>query len=246
MNSFKLKSSYTNSFYDIDLYIPKESNEKALPLIIVLDGWNNFDVVKSCVKQQGQLYIKTGVKNSIVLSISHEEHEKREKRFTDFTAPSENYVLPKQNKFTIPNNLGGALKFNNFIEKELLPIIKTNIDFDKNDVTIIGHSLSGYYVLFNLLNNTNLYKNIISFSPSVWWNDYELLKLCDLTHSNKNIFICVGAKEGYMVEGSEKIFNKIKKFNNNTSLYISPDENHGSVVVTSISRALRYIFSFDK
>ncbi|WGX76249.1 hypothetical protein QJS64_02500 [Paraclostridium bifermentans] len=79
MNSFKLKSSYTNSFYDIDLYIPKESNDTALPLIIVLDGGNNFDIVKSCVKQQGQLYIKTGVKNSIVLGISHEEHEKKKK-----------------------------------------------------------------------------------------------------------------------------------------------------------------------
>ncbi|WGX77179.1 alpha/beta hydrolase-fold protein [Paraclostridium bifermentans] len=132
------------------------------------------------------------------------------------------------------------------MEKELLPIIESNINFDKNDVTIIGHSLSGYYVLLNLLNNTSTYKNIISFSPSVWWNDYELLKISDLNYSNKNIFICVGEKEGYMVEGAERIYNKIKKFNNNTSLYVSPDENHGSVVVTSISRALRYIFSFDK
>lgn len=246
MNSFKLKSNFTNSFYNIDLYIPEESNDNTLPLIIVLDGGYNFDVVKSCVKQQGQLYIKTGVKTSIVVGISHEEYEKKEKRFIDFTAPAEKYVLPQQNKFTIPNNLGGALDFNNFIERELFPIIESNINFEKNDITIIGHSLSGYYVLFNLLNNTSSYKNIISFSPSVWWNDYELLKLSDLMDSNKNIYICVGEKEGFMVNGAEKIFNKIKKFNNNTSLYVCPDENHGSVVITSISRALRYIFSLDK
>lgn len=244
MNSFKLKSRYTDSFYNIDLYIPESLKSNTLPLILVLDGGNNFDVVKSCVKQQGELYIKTGVKPSIVVGISHEEYEKKEKRFTDFTAPAEKYILPKQTKFKIPDNLGGTLNFNNFIEKELFPLIESNINFDRNDITIIGHSLSGYYVLSNFLNNIGSYKNIISFSPSVWWNDYELLKISDLTHSDKNIFIGVGEKEGYMVEGAEKIFNKIKKFNNNTSLYVCPDENHGSVVMTSISRALRYVFSF--
>lgn len=244
MDSFKIKSNYTNSFYDIDLHIPEESKDSSLPLIIVLDGGYNFNVVKSCVNQQGQLFIKTGVKNSIVVGISHQEFEKKEKRFIDFSAPAKNYVLPKQNKFTVPDNLGGALNFNKFIEEELFPIIESNINFDKNDITIVGHSLSGYYVLFHLLNNTCLYKNIVSFSPSVWWNDYELLDFPDLENCDKNIFICVGENEGYMVGGAEKIFNKIKNFNTNTSLYICPEENHGSVVITSISRALRYVFSF--
>jgi len=77
----------------------------------------------------------------------------------------------------------------------------------------------------------------------VWWNDYELLNLTNLENSEKNIFIGVGEKEGYMVEGAQKIYNKIKNFNNNCNIYIAPEENHGSVVVTSMSRALRYIFS---
>lgn len=46
-----------------------------------------------------------------------------------------------------------------------------------------------------------------------------------------------------MVEEAQKIYYKIKSFNNNCDIYIAPEENHGSVVVTSISRALRYIFS---
>ncbi|MDU2680487.1 MAG: hypothetical protein E7C50_01250 [Clostridium sp.] len=46
-----------------------------------------------------------------------------------------------------------------------------------------------------------------------------------------------------MVDGAEKIYNKIKSFNNNCTLYVAPEENHGSVVITSMSRALRYIFS---
>ena len=91
----------------------------------------------------------------------------------------------------------------------------------------------------------NLYKNIISFSPSVWWNDYELEKFPSLDKSNKNIFIGVGEKEGYMVEGAEKIYEKIKSFNDNCTIYVAPEENHGSVLVTSISRALRYINSFE-
>ncbi len=243
MNNFKIKSNYTNSFYDINFYIPEESKTYNLPLIIVLDGGNCFEIVKSCVKQQGQVHVKTGVKPSIVVGISHQEFEKKEKRFLDFTAPAEKYFVDEKRKFMIPDNLGGSENFNSFIEKELLPIIEHNINFDKNNITIIGHSLSGYYVLWNLLKGSNIYKNIISFSPSVWWNDYELLNFPNLENSQKNIFIGVGEREGYMVEGAQKIYNKIKGFNNNCNIYIAPEENHGSVVVTSISRALRYIFS---
>jgi predicted alpha/beta superfamily hydrolase len=243
MNNFKIKSNYTNSFYDINFYIPEESKTDNSPLIIVLDGGNCGEIVKSCVKQQGQVHVKTGVKPSIVIGISHQEFEKKEKRFLDFTAPAEKYFVDEKRKFMIPDNLGGSENFNSFIEKELLPIIEPNINFDKNNITIIGHSLSGYYVLWNLLKGSNIYKNIISFSPSVWWNDYELLSFPNLENSEKNIFIGVGEREGYMVEGAQKIYNKIKSFNNNCNIYIAPEENHGSVVVTSISRALRYIFS---
>lgn len=243
MNNFKIKSNYTDSFYDINLYIPEELKTNNLPLIIVLDGGNCFELVKCCIKQQSQLYIKTGVKPSIVVGISHQEFERKEKRFLDFTGPAEKYFVDEKRKFMIPDNLGGSENFNDFIEKELLPIIEPNINFDKDNITIIGHSLSGYYVLWNLLKGSNIYKNIISFSPSVWWNDYELLNFPNLENSEKNIFIGVGEKEGYMVEGAQKIHNKIKSFNNNCNIYIAPEENHGSVVITSISRALRYIFS---
>ncbi|TGY42080.1 alpha/beta hydrolase [Clostridium sartagoforme] len=244
MDNFKIKSNYTNNFYDIKFYIPEDSNASDLPLIVVLDGGYYFEIVKSCIRQQSQLFVKTGVKPSIVVGICHQEFEKKEKRFLDFTAPADKYFIDEKRKFMIPDNLGGSENFNNFIEKELLPIIESNINFDKNNMTILGHSLSGYYVLWNLLKGSNIYKNIISFSPSVWWNDYEILNFKGLENSDKNIFIGVGEKEGYMVEGAEKIYSNIKSFNNNTTLYIAPEENHGSVVITGISRALRYIFSF--
>jgi len=179
-----------------------------------------------------------------VVGICHQEFEKKDKRFLDFTAPAEIYHIDEKRKSMIPNNLGGSQNFNSFIEKELLPIIEANLNFDKSNMTILGHSLSGYYVLWNLLKGSNIYKNIISFSPSVWWNDYELLDFPKLEKSNKNVFIGVGEKEGYMVDGAEKIHNKIKEFNENSTIYVAPEENHGSVVVTGISRALRYINSF--
>lgn len=244
MDNFKIKSNYTNNFYDIKFYIPEDSNASDLPLIVVLDGGYYFEIVKSSIRQQGQLFVKTSVKPAIVVGICHQEFEKKEKRFLDFTAPADKYFIDEKRKFMIPDNLGGSENFNNFIEKELLPIIEANINFDKNNMTILGHSLSGYYVLWNLLKGSNIYKNIISFSPSVWWNDYEILNFKGLENSDKNIFIGVGEKEGYMVEGAEKIYSNIKSFNNNTTLYIAPEENHGSVVITGISRALRYIFSF--
>ncbi|WP_426351187.1 alpha/beta hydrolase [Alloiococcus sp. CFN-8] len=243
MNNFTMKSNHTNSFYEIKLYAPEYAKNNYLPLIIVLDGGNNFEIVKSCIKQQSALSKKTGINSSVVVGIAHQEFEKKEKRFLDFTAPAKEYIHPKHNKFNIPKDLGGGLAFNSFIREELLPLLKANVKFDQENLTIIGHSLSGYYVLWDLLDGTSIYKNIISFSPSVWWNNDELLSLPNLSYCHKNIFIGVGEKEGDMVPGAEKIYDKIKGFTENCSLYIAPEENHGSVVIASISRALRYIFS---
>ena len=72
MNNFKIKSNYTHSFYDINFYIPEESETNNLPLIIVLDGDNYFELVKCCTKQQSKSYLKTGIKSSIIVGISHQ------------------------------------------------------------------------------------------------------------------------------------------------------------------------------
>ena len=34
MDNFKIKSNYTNNFYDIKFYIPEDSNASNLPLIV--------------------------------------------------------------------------------------------------------------------------------------------------------------------------------------------------------------------
>ena len=104
MNNFKLKSSYTNSFYDISFYIPEEANTANLPLIFVLDGTNCFEVVKACVKQQSKVSVKTGVKPAIVVGISHQEFEMKDKRFLDFTAPADKYFIEEAKKFKIPQS----------------------------------------------------------------------------------------------------------------------------------------------
>ena len=40
---------------------------------------------------------------------------------------------------------------------------------------LFGHSLAGYYVLWQLFHHQASFQRYIAISPSIWWNEHELL-----------------------------------------------------------------------
>lgn len=59
-------------------------------------------------------------------------------------------------------------------------------------------------------------------------------------HQRKRVFIAVGEREGFMVDGSQKIGDLLHRAQLHTKVYVAPDENHASVVPTVLSRAIRF------
>jgi predicted alpha/beta superfamily hydrolase len=90
-------------------------------------------------------------------------------------------------------NSGNADKFLGFIKSELIPYI--NDHYPSNaDNTLWGHSLSGMFVLYTLINEAALFKSYIASDPSVWWdNNYVLnmtaTKLPEIPFQNTTFFI---------------------------------------------------------
>ncbi|MFY0782910.1 hypothetical protein AB1K18_21860 [Peribacillus simplex] len=64
-------------------------------------------------------------------------------------------------------------------------------------------------------------------SPSIWWNDHEVLLHADRDHwINQRRLITVGSEEGFMVEDAKFLY--------------AMDENHSSVVPTIMSRVFGF------
>lgn len=249
IETFKLHSKYAEYTYTIQISIPEnvESTEK-LSIYYILDGSSYFPFANQMINLQSLNSPKTKVSSAIVVSIEHGE-DMRNRRFFDFTAPAKTYTYPPRllQKQKVRKN-GGAKKFTQFLMYELKPAIYKKYPFHGDEI-IFGHSLAGYYVLWLLFTNNSYFDRYIAFSPSIWWNQYELEKLAlpfikNQQFKSSPLFMAVGSEEGFMVEDSEKMYQLLQPlFMNNISFYKAEEENHASVVPTTMSRALRFMSS---
>lgn len=246
----KIYSKYTERTYDIHLYIPEtEPPDAGFPIYFVLDGLSYFSFVRDVVRLQQANQRKTGVAPAIVIGICHQKDEMRSQRFIDFTAPAEKLVTPEHAKGKLPDGFGGAEKFLRFIEDELKPIIEEHYPVNPKARSLFGHSLGGYFALWCLFNKATAFQNYIAISPSVWWNDEELVRMgrqfIENGESNgrNRVFIAVGEQEGFMLAGAAKMEALLKE-QLELEHYIAPEENHSSVVPTVLSRAIRFCSNY--
>jgi predicted alpha/beta superfamily hydrolase len=64
---------------------------------------------------------------------------------------------------------GGAEKFLGFITSELIPHIDSTCPTN-GDNTLWGHSLSGMFAVYAMLNQPTVFKSYIAADPSIWWD----------------------------------------------------------------------------
>ncbi len=245
MHTFSIESKFTDYTYDIQVYVPENPAPKnGFPVIYVLDGSGYFHYVKDTIRLQSRNSMKTGVDNAVVVGIGHKEEEMKERRFYDYTAPAISYSYPKRFRGNVPKRAGGGEHFQRFIEEELKPIISSNYSINNEMQTLFGHSLAGYFVLWNLFHKGS-YQNFIAISPSIWWNNYELNNMSEQFFMSEQLplklFMAVGEKEGFMVTDAKTMANTLDASKLIVEYYVAEDENHASVVPTVISKALRFI-----
>ncbi|MGG0717526.1 alpha/beta hydrolase-fold protein [Robertmurraya massiliosenegalensis] len=241
---FHYFSQSTEYEYTIQVYVPNTTPpQTGFPIIYVLDGQSYFEFAKHAIKLQSQNKRKTKIEPSIVVGICHDEKDMRQRRFYEFTAPADQYIFPKHAKgkhMDLGEN-GGAPLFQKFMEEELKPFIEKKFEVDTNKQTLYGHSLAGYYAIWCYLTHCHDFQTYLAISPSIWWNGKELHDYVKKAHPHdlQKLFIAVGEHEGFMVEDAKVFYEELPV--PSKMLHIAPNENHASIVPTTISRALRFI-----
>jgi hypothetical protein len=101
----------------------------------------------------------------------------------------------------------GFMNFSQFLKNELIPYIDKNYSSDPINRTLFGHSYGGLCGLFTLLQYFDYkditFRNIISSSPSIWWQSNNLgvfgneISLHDKTNILPvNLYMTMGSLEG--------------------------------------------------
>ena len=140
------------------VYVPPgyEQNSQNYPVIYLLDGPGHFHHVSGIVSflsNQGRM------PGAIIVGIANTD------RTRDLT-PSNEKRAPTS---------GGADKFLDFIEKELMPSIEGEYRTTGYNV-LIGHSFGGLTAVHALLSRPGLFDAHIAASPSLQWDDQLMAK----------------------------------------------------------------------
>ena len=198
-NIHVISSAFTKQDYELKVILPDGYNSNnSYPVVYLLDGYYHFNDVKKNFKENRSL------REVILVGIFYEKYPFslsnlgtiEELREVDFTYPihttSEGTDLG-----------GGGLDFYEFLKQELLPLIEQNYSTDDNDRTLMGHSLGGYFCLFQMMHfrANPLFQNVIALSPSLWWSQLEILEMEQAIKSADedlpfSLYIGIGEQEG--------------------------------------------------
>ncbi len=244
-NSFHIFSETIKDSFNIFVSLPKdyEKTDKSYPVVYVLDANVAFDILATLMKLQSNgldcrqaIYIGVGYKDILIMD----------------SLRGRDYTFPHEEEF--PES-GGGERFSMFLENKLIPHINSEYRTKSMENTIIGHSASGYFVLYNMLSsaiaNKLIFKNFIAGSPFVG-NDQYFVDLEEQLFSKTdslpiNLFMCSGTIED--TDSMQIMFSKILKQRKykglNYKSIILNDFDHMDALIPTWSKGLRYILKYE-
>ncbi|GGX14471.1 alpha/beta hydrolase [Aquimarina muelleri] len=236
--SITIKSKILEETRNLNIYLPmgySKDSIKTYPVIYLLDGSKNEDFIHiSGIVQFGSFSWINIIPESIVVGIANVDRKK------DFTYTSTNALDQKD----FPTS-GKSENFVKFLQKELQPFIETTFRTG-NSNTIIGQSLGGLLATEILFKTPDLFDNYIIVSPSLWWDNENLLNYPPTKYSsNKSIYIAVGKEGEVMERTAKKLYAKLKnEKTENTKLFFEflEDKTHGDALHQAVYNAFEKMF----
>jgi predicted alpha/beta superfamily hydrolase len=155
----------------------------------------------------------------------------------------------------VPEAIGGAPDFLDFIRTELVPSIQRKYNVSHDDRAWFGHSWGGLFGVYAMLNNNGLFRRFLIGSPDLSWDDKVIFKSEEVYFASHKalpvrVFFAIGAEEEKADDPSVsdlRAFTAQLRARNYQGLdfdtQIFDGETHLSVIPTTISRGLRYIYS---
>lgn len=253
-----LRSEILDETRNIWVHVPDHASgdiygTTTYPVLYLLDGPGHFHAVTGLLHNLGQNAI---VPKMVVVGIPNTD------RTRDLT-PTHMDVMFGDSSFV--RTSGGGDKFLEFMEKELIPYVEGKYPVTGYR-TFVGHSFGGLASVYALFTRPELFNNYVAIDPSMWWDDWVLVKKTDAVLEDKELdgrALYIGVANT-MEEGME--IDRVKEDTARSSDHIrsilafidkledkqdSPlefgweyyeDDDHGSVPLITEYDALRFLF----
>ena len=254
--STKSQTRYQIDVIRVDSTVVPLPPDFRLPVIYVLDGNSLFPLVSHMVNVNTSfskalpavLVVAIGYPSDPAVSRADNIRDHLSRRTRDLSPPT---TLAT----TAPPGSGGAADFLAFINDDLKPFIAARYSVDREDQTLVGHSLGGLFTVYAFLNAPHAFTRHIAASPSLFWDEHAMIKQAGTLPARAawpptRLFIAVGGMEtkermGQDMIGDARNLVSVLEQQNIPGLHVSshvfPDENHISVIPAALMRGLREV-----
>ena len=250
VENIKINSKELQQEREILIYTPQSYNENlysSYDVIYVFDAHARefFDYVHSIIS-----FLSNTSKKFIVVGITSPYNEK-----LDYSRNNDFLPYPKN---TNPKDFyngysGNADNFLRYVNNEVVPYIESNYR-TLNHRTAVGHSLSASFIVYAMLNETNLFDNYIAISPNFSFDKERLvndIKQFDYTKikNNKYLYISHANEAQNWKEwkpAREKVYSFVQDSLKTDKLKVIikdySTETHWSTFAPSFNTAIQYYF----
>lgn len=228
------------------------------PVVYLLDGMSLQTALTTVYDNYWGHYLP----NMILVGVSNKENRTR-----DLTTSK----IESRHGAAYNQETGGAKKFTQFLEFDLIPHIEKRYA-SSNLRTLIGHSYGGLFVVNTLVHHKELFDNYIAIDPSLDWDDQKLMTqaktlLKESDFSKKSLFISLAAEQLHMFDENVTVENLMQDSSEftlfarsivdfseyansqnqsglNVVFKVYPEDLHGTVPLPSIRDGLVSLFKW--
>ncbi|RVU02260.1 alpha/beta hydrolase [Novosphingobium umbonatum] len=152
--------------------------ETGWPLILMLDGEENFPLAAVTLQRRGQYGRDRGARpQAVLVGVSSGSLEQR---IWDYTPPIAAQRLPTG----VPgagHRIGGADEFLQLLHQRILPQLAQRWHLNPARRTLIGHSFGGLLALYAGMKGPRDFSRLAAISPSCWYGDGLLRRMAQDT-----------------------------------------------------------------
>ena len=200
-----IKSKVLNENRRIYIQLPEgyKDNNKKFPVLFVMDGEWLFDLVNA--NQRYYSYDEVTDQNIPRMIVVGIENTNRDRDYTPTSNSGIDYSFPTS---------GGADKFLDFIENELIPFLDNRYRTAPHR-GIVGWSFSGLFSVYAGISRPDLFNMFLCISPAIWWDNdliYQKMDGIEFKHPKQFVFT-LGSNEagGLVYTATTRLLKRLKE-----------------------------------
>lgn len=148
-----------------------------------------------------------------------------------------------------PNQLENADRFLVFVENEVIPLVKQQ--YRTLDYQILsGTSHGGQFAINALVKRPGLFHGVIAISPSLYWNNQQLLGLAEQALKKAQLpgrlYVSIANEEATMTGAYQRFVELLARYSSDSLAVASQtfsNETHNTTVLQGQYAGLKYLFS---